>query len=52
VFIALAHPGGTDVREMRYGTEPGRQGIQYLASQTSLDMIRLHLLDLGEPGSR
>lgn len=52
VFIALAHAGGTDVREMRYGTEPGRQGIQYLGSQTSLDMIRLHLLDLGEPGSR
>jgi nicotinamide-nucleotide amidase len=48
VYIALAHPEGTDVREMRYGTEPGRQGIQYLASQTALDMLRLHLLDLGE----
>ncbi|MHB8733590.1 MAG: competence/damage-inducible protein A [bacterium] len=52
VFIALAHRGGTDVREMRYGTEPGRAGVQYLASQTSLDMIRLHLLDLGERSSR
>jgi nicotinamide-nucleotide amidase len=48
VFIALAHPEGTEVREMRYGTEPGRQGIQYLGSQTALDMLRLHLLDLGE----
>jgi len=48
VFIALAHPEGTEVREMRYGTEPGRQGVQYLASQTALDMLRLHLLDLGE----
>jgi competence/damage-inducible protein CinA-like protein len=48
VFIALAHAGGTDLREMRYGTEPGRQGIQYLASQTALDMIRQHLLDRGE----
>ncbi len=52
VFIALAHRDGTDVREMRYGTEPGRQGVQYLASQTSLDMIRLHLLDRGERGPR
>ncbi len=52
VFLALAHAGGTDVREMRYGTEPGRQGIQYLASQTALDMLRLHLLDQGESGSR
>lgn len=45
VFLALAHAGGTEVREMRYGTEPGRQGIQYLASQTALDVIRLHLLE-------
>jgi len=52
VFIALAHAAGTDVREMRYGTEPGRQGIQYLASQTALDMIRLHLLDRGERKER
>jgi nicotinamide-nucleotide amidase len=44
VFIALAHANGTEVREIRYGTEPGRAGIQYLASQTALDMIRLHLL--------
>ena len=48
VFIALAHAGGTDVREMRYGTEPGRAGIQYLGSQTALDVIRQHLLDRGE----
>ncbi|HEV2440200.1 MAG TPA: competence/damage-inducible protein A [bacterium] len=52
VYIALAHAGGTDVREMRYGTEPGRQGVQYLGAQTALDMIRLHLLDLGESRSR
>jgi nicotinamide-nucleotide amidase len=51
VFIALAHPEGTELREMRYGTEPGRQGVQYLASQTALDMLRLYLLDLGEGGS-
>jgi nicotinamide-nucleotide amidase len=44
VFIALAHAEGTEVREVRFGTEPGRAGIQYLASQTALDMIRLHLL--------
>lgn len=44
VYIALAHAQGTDVREVRFGTEPGRAGIKYLASQTALDLIRLHLL--------
>jgi nicotinamide-nucleotide amidase len=44
VYIALAHAGGTEVREMRFGTEPGREGVKYLASQTALDMVRLHLL--------
>ncbi|HYM69015.1 MAG TPA: competence/damage-inducible protein A [bacterium] len=44
VFLALAHAEGTEAREVRFGTEPGRAGIQYLASQTALDMIRLHLL--------
>src|SRR5205807_385557 len=43
VYIALAHAGGTEVREVRYGTEPGRSGVRYLASQTALDMIRMHL---------
>ena len=43
VYIALTHPGGTEVREVRYGTEPGRSGVRYLASQTALDMIRMHL---------
>jgi len=43
VYIALAHTGGTEVREVRYGTEPGRSGVRYLASQTALDMIRTHL---------
>ncbi len=44
VYIALAHAKGTDVREVRFGTEPGRAGVKYLASQTALDLIRLHLL--------
>lgn len=44
VFIALAHPAGTDVQAWRFGTEPGREGIRYLASQAALDMVRLHLL--------
>ena len=44
VYIALAHGGGTETREMRFGPEPGREGVKYLASQTALDMIRLHLL--------
>jgi len=44
VYIALAHAAGTEVREIRFGTEPGRAGVKYLASQTALDMIRLHLL--------
>jgi nicotinamide-nucleotide amidase len=44
VYIALAHPEGTEVQEWRFGTEPGREGIRYLASQAALDMVRLHLL--------
>ena len=44
VYIALAHTKGTAVRELHFGTEPGRAGVKYLASQTALDMIRLHLL--------
>lgn len=44
VYIALAHAHGTEVREIRFGTEPGRVGVTYLASQSALDMIRLHLL--------
>jgi len=44
VYIALAHAEGTEVRELRFGTEPGREGVKYLASQAALDMIRLHLL--------
>ncbi len=44
VYIALTHAAGTEVREMRFGTEPGREGVKYLASQAALDTIRLHLL--------
>ena len=44
VYLALAHAGGTEVREIHVGTEPGRAGVKYLASQAALDMIRLHLL--------
>jgi nicotinamide-nucleotide amidase len=43
VYVALAHARGTEVRELRFGTEPGRAGIKYLAAQAALDMIRLHL---------
>lgn len=44
VYVALAHGGGTETRDMRFGPEPGREGVKYLASQAALDMIRLHLL--------
>jgi nicotinamide-nucleotide amidase len=43
-YIALAHAKGTEVRELFFGTEPGRSGVRYLASQAALDMIRLHVL--------
>ena len=43
-YIALAHAGGTEVRQLLFGTEPGRSGVRYLASQAALDMIRLHVL--------
>jgi nicotinamide-nucleotide amidase len=44
VYIALAHAAGTTVNELRFGTEPGREGIKHLTSQAALDMIRLHLM--------
>jgi nicotinamide-nucleotide amidase len=38
VYIALASPGGTEVREQRY--IGGREIVRWQASQTALDMIR------------
>jgi nicotinamide-nucleotide amidase len=44
VYIALAHEGGMEVRQLHFGTEPGRSGVKYLAAQAALNMIRLHLV--------
>lgn len=44
VFIGLADAGGVLHRRFTFGSEPGRQGIRYLASQAALNLVRLHLL--------
>ena len=44
VFIGLAHRGGLLHRRLTFGSEPGRQGIRFLASQAALNLLRLHLL--------
>ncbi|MGH2453376.1 MAG: competence/damage-inducible protein A [bacterium] len=44
VFIALADREGVHSRAWRFGKQPGRRGIRFLASQAALDLIRLRLL--------
>jgi nicotinamide-nucleotide amidase len=44
VFIALADRESGQSREWRFGEQPGRRGIRFLASQAALDLIRLRLL--------
>jgi nicotinamide-nucleotide amidase len=44
VYLALAHPDGTDARRLLLGPEAGREGIRFLASQAALNLLRLHLL--------
>ncbi|MDR5695230.1 MAG: competence/damage-inducible protein A [Armatimonadota bacterium] len=44
VYIALAAPEGEEVEEHRFGEEPGREGIKWLASQAALNLLRLYLL--------
>ncbi|HEV8338400.1 MAG TPA: competence/damage-inducible protein A [bacterium] len=44
VFITLADRASAASREWRFGEQPGRRGIRFLASQAALDLIRLHLL--------
>ncbi len=43
VFIALADRESVESREWRFGEQPGRRGIRFLASQAALDLIRLRL---------
>ncbi len=44
VFIALADRASAAGREWRFGGQPGRSGIRFLASQAAIDLIRLRLL--------
>lgn len=44
VYLALADAGGTLHRRLAFGSEAGREGIRFLASQAALNLLRLHLL--------
>lgn len=44
VYLALADVGGTLHRRLAFGSEAGREGIRFLASQAALNVLRLHLL--------
>jgi len=44
VFVGLADAGGVLHRRLTFGSEPGRAGIRFLASQAALNLVRLHLL--------
>ena len=43
VFLGLADAAGTFHRKLNLGSEPGRSGVRYLASQAALNMLRLYL---------
>ena len=41
VYIALAHPGGCEVRELRFGL--GRDYIRILSAKSALDLLRRNI---------
>jgi nicotinamide-nucleotide amidase len=42
VFVAISYPGGVKERGLRFPGE--RENIRWQASQTALDMVRIHFL--------
>ena len=44
VFLGLATADRTMHRRVNFGTEAGRNGIRWLASQAALNLLRLHIL--------
>lgn len=42
VYIALAYPGGCQVRELRYNSD--RELVRILAAKSALDLLRRHLV--------
>lgn len=44
VFLALAGAAGPTHLRLLLGSEAGREGIRFLASQAALNLLRLHLL--------
>ncbi|MBM3450198.1 MAG: competence/damage-inducible protein A [Armatimonadetes bacterium] len=45
VYLSLANGGGVRIVRQDYGTEPGREGIKYNASQAALNLLRRALLE-------
>jgi nicotinamide-nucleotide amidase len=44
VYLSIATAGEARTEELRFGEQPGRQGIRHLAAQSALNLIRLTLL--------
>ncbi|NMC26592.1 MAG: CinA family protein, partial [Syntrophomonadaceae bacterium] len=41
VYIALAHPWGCEIRELRFGL--GRDYIRILSAKSALDLLRINI---------
>ncbi|MDR7457186.1 MAG: nicotinamide-nucleotide amidohydrolase family protein, partial [Armatimonadota bacterium] len=46
VYLGLQDASGTRTEELRFGSEPGRDGVRYLAAQAATNLLRLCLLRL------
>jgi nicotinamide-nucleotide amidase len=44
VYVSLETEAGSRTEELRFGEQPGRQGIRHLATQAALNLLRLSLL--------
>jgi nicotinamide-nucleotide amidase len=44
VYLGYSDAGGTRTEELRFGTEPGRDGVRHLAAQAAVNLLRVRLL--------
>ncbi|MDR7417598.1 MAG: competence/damage-inducible protein A [Armatimonadota bacterium] len=44
VYVSIVTAAGARTEELRFGEQPGRQGIRHLATQSALNLVRLTLL--------
>jgi nicotinamide-nucleotide amidase len=44
VYLGHSDAGGTRTEELRFGAEPGRDGVRHLAAQAAVNLLRVRLL--------